>query len=175
MAPRLAILITSAVLAATPALAQTARRGPFPARDEWVLAQPLLTLPATSPDPLARGAYEVRVDGDWGSDFAVVGGSGIALSNPSYFVDGEHRSGALTFRRGFGGGLTLGVRASLLWRGSGSLDGVIDFWHRTFDLPDGGRSLFPDDRFRVDARDLRGRALSWQGRAGKRLGHPRPQ
>ena len=83
MAPRLAILITSAVLTATPALAQTERRGPFPSRDEWMLAQPLLTLPATSPDPLARGRYEVRVDGDWGSDFAVVGGSGIALSDPS--------------------------------------------------------------------------------------------
>jgi Protein of unknown function (DUF3187) len=171
MAPRLAILITSAVLVATPALAQTERRGPFPARDEWMLAQPLLTLPATGPDPLARGQIEARLDGDWGSDFAVVGGSGIALSNPSYFVDGEHRSGALTIRRGFGGGLTLGLRASLLWRGSGSLDGIIDFWHRTFDLPDGGRSLFPDDRFRVDARDLRGRALSWRGPPGTGLGN----
>jgi hypothetical protein len=171
MAPRLAILITSAVLAATPALAQTERRGPFPSRDEWMLAQPLLTLPATSPDPLARGRYEVRVDGDWGSDFAVVSGSGIALSNPSYFVDGEHRSGALTVRRGFGGGLTLGLRASLLWRGSGTLDGIIDFWHRTFNLPDGGRSLFPDDRFRVAAHDPRGRALPWQGYLGTGLGN----
>ena len=171
MASRLAILITLAVLAATPALAQTERRGPFPSRDEWMLAQPLLTLPATSPDPLARGRYEARVDGDWGSDFAVVGGSGIALSNPSYFVDGEHRSGALTIRRGFGGGLTLGVRASVLWRGSGSLDGVIDFWHRTFNLPDGGRSLFPDDRFGVAARDLRNRALVWSGVTGTGLGN----
>jgi hypothetical protein len=136
-----------------------------------MLAQPLLTLPATSPDPLARGRYEVRVDGDWGSDFAVVGGSGIALSNPSYFVDGEHRSGALTIRRGFGGGFTLGLRASILWRGSGSLDGVIDFWHRTFNLPDGGRSLFPDDRFGVAARDLRNRALVWRGLTGTGLGN----
>jgi Protein of unknown function (DUF3187) len=171
MAPRLAILIASAVLAATPALAQTERRGPFPSRDEWMLAQPLLTLPAASPDPLARGEYEARVDGDWGSDFAVVGGSGIALSNPSYFVDGEHRSGALTLRRGLGGGFTLGVRASVLWRGSGSLDSVIDFWHRTLGLPDGGRSLFPDDRFGVTARDLRGRALAWQGATGTGLGN----
>ena len=172
MGPRLAIFIAFAVVSTSPAIAQPSeRRGPFPSRDEWMLAQPLLTLPATSPDPLARGQYEVRVDGDWGSDFAVVGGSGIALSNPSYFVDGEHRSGALTVRRGFGGGLTLGVRASLLWRGSGTLDGIIDFWHRTFDLPDGGRSLFPDDRFRVDARDLRGRALSWPGPAGTGLGN----
>jgi len=85
MAPRLAILITSAVLTATPALAQTERRGPFPSRDEWMLAQPLLTLPATSPDPLSRGQYEARVDGDWGSDFSIVGGSGIALSNSTWW------------------------------------------------------------------------------------------
>jgi hypothetical protein len=171
MAPRLAILITSAVLSAAPALAQTERRGPFPSRDEWMLGQPLLTLPATSPDPLARGQIEARLDGDWGSDFAIVGGSGIALSNPSYFVDGEHRSGALTLRRGFGGGFTLGVRASVLWRGSGWLDSVIDFWHRTFNLPDGGRSLVADDRFRVEVRDLRGRPLAWQGYAGTGLGN----
>jgi hypothetical protein len=172
MATRLAIFITSAVLASGSALAQTpARRGPFPSRDEWMLAQPRLTLPATSPDPLARGEYELRADGDWGSDFSVVGGSGIAFSDPSYLVDGEHRSAALTVRRGFGGGLTVGLRAAVLWRGSGSLDGIIDFWHRTFNLPDGGRSLFPDDRFRVEARDLRGRPLSWPGTVGTGLGN----
>jgi hypothetical protein len=172
MGSRLAIFIASAVLASSSALAQNPpRRGPFPSRDEWLLAQPLLSLPATSPDPLARGQYEVRVDGDWGSDFSVVGGAGSRLSNPSYFVDGEHRSGALTVRRGFVGGLTLGLRASVLWRGSGFMDGIIDFWHRVFGLPDGGRSLFPDDRLRVDARDLRGAALRWQGRAGSGLGN----
>jgi hypothetical protein len=171
MAPRLAILIASAVLAATPALAQTARRGPFPSRDEWMLAQPLLTLPATSPDPLPRGRCEVRLDGDWGSDFSVVGGAGSRLSNPSYFVDGEHRSGALTVRRGFGGGLTLGLRASVVWRGSGLMDGIIDFWHRALGLPDGGRSLFPEDRLRVEARDGAGRPLLWTGRAGAGLGN----
>lgn len=171
MASRLAILIASAVLAATPALAQTQRRGPFPSRDEWMLAQPFLTLPATSPDSLPRGGLEVRVDGDWGSDFSVVGGGGRRLSSPSYFVDGEHRSGALTVRRGFGGGLTLGLRASVVWRGTGMMDGIIDFWHRAFGLPDGGRSLFPDDRFRVTTRDLRGRTSAWPGRAGTGLGN----
>jgi uncharacterized protein DUF3187 len=174
MAPRLAILITSAVLAGTPLLAQSApsaRRGPLPSRDEWMLAQPLLSLPATSPDPLPRGGYEVRLDGDWGSDFSVVGGMGSRLSNPSYFVDGEHRSGALTVRRGFGGGLTLGLRASVVWRGSGLMDGIIDFWHRALGLPDGGRSLFPDDRLRVEARDATGRPLSWTGQAGAGLGN----
>ena len=169
MAPRLAILIASAVLAGTPALAQPfERRGPFPSRDEWLLAQPLLSLPASSPDPLARGHYEARLDGDWGSDFSVVEGAAGRLS---YLVDGEHRSGALTLRRGFGGGLTLGLRASVLWRGRGIMDGIIDFWHRTFGFPDAGRSLFPDNRFRVEGRDTSGRVLQWKGRGGTGLGN----
>jgi hypothetical protein len=159
VAPRLAILIASAVLAGTPALAQPyERRGPFPSRDQWLLAQPLLSLPATSPDPLARGHYEARLDGDWGSDFSVVEEVAGRLS---YLVDGEHRSGALTLRRGFGGGLTLGLRASVLWRGRGIMDGIIDFWHRTFGFPDAGRSLFPDNRFRVEGRDTSGRVVQW--------------
>lgn len=171
MAPRLAILIASAVLASAPAIAQTTpleRRGPFPSRDEWMLAQPLLSLPATSPDPLARGHYEARVDGDWGSDFSVVDGVGGRLS---YLVDGEHRSGALTLRRGFGRGLTLGLRASVLWRGPGIMDGIIDFWHRTFGFPDAGRSQFPDNLFRVEGRDTSGQRVQWKGRAGAGVGN----
>src|SRR5258706_11959846 len=110
MAPRLAILIASAVLAGTPALAQPyERRGPFPSRDEWLLAQPLLSLPATSPDPLARGHYEASLDGDWGSDFSVVEGVAGRLS---YLVAGGHPSGAPNLRRGFRAGLALGLRAS---------------------------------------------------------------
>src|SRR5260221_2685208 len=110
MAPRLAILIASAVLAGTRALPHPYERpGPSPSRDEWLLAQPLLSLPATSPDPLARGHYEARLDGDWGSDFSVVEGVGGRLS---YLVDGEHRSGALNPRRGVGGGVTARRRTS---------------------------------------------------------------
>src|SRR5262249_56854846 len=41
----------------------------------------------------------------------------------------------------------------------------------TFGLPDGGRSLFPDDRFRVEARDPQRRPLRWSGRAGTGLGN----
>ena len=149
----------------------TARRGPFPSRDEWLLAQPLLTLPAAAPDPLARGRVEARLDGDWGSDFGIEGTVGGRTSDLRFLVDGEHRSGALTVRRGFGHGLTLALRASVLWRGGGFLDGVIDAWHGVLGLPDGGRSLFPDDQFRVEARDNRRPAVRWSGRTGTGLGN----
>ncbi len=168
------MIVACALAAGAPAMAQSPgseRRGPFPSRDEWLLAQPLLTLPATSPDPLPRGRYEARLDGDWGSDFALVETAGRPTPDLDYLVDGEHRSGALTVRRGLGRGLSLGLRLPVLWRGGGMLDGVIDAWHRTFDLPDGGRSLFPDDRLRVEARDPQRRLLHWNGRQGTGLGN----
>ncbi|HEV7503088.1 MAG TPA: hypothetical protein VGQ33_23880, partial [Vicinamibacteria bacterium] len=71
-----ALLAVLLAALAVPVLAQSAdppRRGPLPSRDEWLLAQPLLTLPATGPDPLPAGRYEARLDGDWGSDFGFVG------------------------------------------------------------------------------------------------------
>ncbi|HEV7503210.1 MAG TPA: DUF3187 family protein, partial [Vicinamibacteria bacterium] len=89
----------------------------------------------------------------------------------NYIVDGEHRSLALTVRRGFGRGLTLGVRVPVLWRGRGILDGVIDAWHHAFGFPDGGRSYFPNNRLDVEARDTAGRPLVWQGRGGTGLGN----
>jgi uncharacterized protein DUF3187 len=165
-----------AVLVAIPAaaVAQTGnptRRGPFPSRDEWLLAQPLLTLPAASADPLAPGQVEARLDGDWGSDFGLEGNVGGRSADLRFLIDGEHRSGALTVRRGFGHGLTLGVRASVLWRGAGIMDGVIDAWHGALGLPDGGRSLFPNDRLRVEARDQSRQSVRWGGRQGTGLGN----
>jgi Protein of unknown function (DUF3187) len=167
------ILMAVALLAAAPAAAQSAptRRGPLPSRDEWLLAQPMLTLPAAAPDPLDRREVELRFDGDWGSDFAWVGGFGGPSGDLRYLVDGEHRSGSLTVRRGFGGGVTLGLRVPVLWRGPGILDGVIDWWHRALGFPDGGRSFFPDDQFRVEGRDPSRRPIAWKGRAGTGLGN----
>src|SRR5256885_15728763 len=127
------VLLPLALLAHPPALAQTsalARRGPFPARDEWLLAQPRLTLPAVAPDPLGAGRLELRLDGDWGSDFALVEGRPGGVPTLRYVVDGEHRSAALTLRRGLSSRLTVGLRLPVLWRGAGLMDGIIDTWHR---------------------------------------------
>jgi len=175
MGGRVGIVLALAVLAPRPVAAQAPapleRRGPLPARDEWLLAQPMLTLPAVSPDALGRGRLEIRLDGDWGSDFALVGNPGGRVPSLRYVVDGEHRSAALTARRGMGRRLTLGARLPVLWRGAGVLDGIIDTWHRWLGLPDGGRSLVPDGQFRVGGRDILGRPLAWRGRPGTGLGN----
>ena len=173
MLGRHALPLVGLLLAPLPALAQSAypRRGPLPARDEWMLAQPLLTLPAIDPDPLGPRRSEVRLDVDWGSDFGLVGPPGDPASDPDYVVDGEHRSAALTVRHGLGERLTLGLRVPVHWRGPGIMDGLIDAWHRWLGLPDSGRSLVPDGQFRVAGRDVQERPLAWGGRAGTGLGN----
>jgi hypothetical protein len=146
-------------------------RGPVESRDEWLLAQPVLTLPALSPDPLGAGRTEIRLDGDWGSDFGVDIGPGGRAQDLRFLVDGEHRSGAVTVRRGFGARWTLGARAVVLWRGHGLMDGIIDGFHSTFDLPDSGRSLYPNGQLRVEGRAPDRLAVAWGGRAGTGLGN----
>lgn len=144
-----------------------ARRGPLDVREEWLLAQQRLTLPALSPDPLARGTSELRVGVDWGSDWGLRGPDG----DLAYLVDGEHRTLSVAARRGVTGRLTVGVRAPLHWRGGGVLDGVIDWWHRFSGLPDNDRFLYPTRRFRVEGRDRDGRPLAFTGRPGTGLGN----
>jgi hypothetical protein len=175
MGGRVVLLLLAALLLHRPASAQepspVSRRGPMPARDEWLLAQPMLTLPAVAPDALGAGRLELRLDGDWGSDFALVEGRPGGVPTLRYLVDGEHRSAALTVRRGMGTRFTLGLRVPVLWRGAGVLDGLIDTWHRWFRLPDAGRSLVPDGEFRIEGRDTLGRPLAWRGRPGTGLGN----
>jgi hypothetical protein len=168
------LLLAALALLPAAALAQSGippRRGPLAARDEWLLAQPLLSLPATAPDPLGRGRSELRLDGDWGSDFGLAGAFGGPEPSLRMLVDGEHRSAALGFQRGITRGLTVGVRVPVVWRGAGLMDGIIDWWHDALGFPDAGRSLEPNDRLRVEGRDTRGGPVRWEGRAGTALGN----
>jgi hypothetical protein len=153
---------------ALPADAQSpARRGPLDVREEWLLAQQRLTLPALSPDPLARGATDLRVAVDWGSDWGIRGPEG----DLAYLVDGEHRTLSVEVRRGVTERLTLGLRAPLHWRGAGVLDGVIDWWHRFAGLPDNDRFLYPTGRFRVEGKQVDGSPLAFTGTPGTGFGN----
>lgn len=165
------LLLLAAAVALPAGVAAGERRGPLESREEWLLAQPWLNLPACSPDPLPRGRTEVRVDVDWGNDFSWEAGPGGRATDLRYLLDGEHASGALSVRRGLGGRFTAGLRAPVRWRGGGVLDGIIDPFHRVFGFPDNGRPLFPEDRLRVEGRDRAGRALRWTGRGGTGLGN----
>jgi hypothetical protein len=149
-------------------------RGPFEAREEWLLSQNRLSLPSTTPDALGPGETRLRLDVDWGNDFGwsqpIAGEVSVGRR---FLVDGEHATLGLEARRGLGGRLSVGLRLPLRWRGAGALDGVIDWWHRVtapIGIPDNGRSLFSTHRFRVLGRDQDLRPVVWRGRPGFGLG-----
>jgi hypothetical protein len=168
-----ALLVAGArVASAQPAMSSSsfAGRGPLETREEWLLAQPHLTLPALSPDPLAEGATRVRLDGDWGSDFGWRWRFPGDLRNLRFIVDGEHRTMGFEVRRGVTPSLTLGARIPLRWAGGGILDGVIDWWHSLLHLPGNARDRFPRGRFRVEGQDGGEAAADWDSRHGIGLG-----
>lgn len=147
-----------------------AGRGPLETREEWLLAQPRLTLPALSPDPLPEGATRVRVDGDWGSDFGWRWRFPGEIQDLRFIVDGEHRTLGLEWRRGLTPSLAVGARVPLHWRGGGVLDGMIDWWHSLLRLPGNARDRFPRGQFRVQAQERGEGAVSWSSRRGIGLG-----
>jgi Protein of unknown function (DUF3187) len=172
-----ALALWAALALPPPCAAQGAAppRGPFEAREEWLLAQNRLSLPPTTPDALVRGETRLRLDADWGND---LGWSqrfaGEVPGERRFLVDGEHSTVGVEVRRAVSGTLSLGLRLPLHWRGSGVLDGVIDWWHRVLGpigIPDNGRSRFATHRFRVVGRDHEMRPVVWSGRAGSGLGN----
>lgn len=145
------------------------RRGPLEIRDEWLLAQPHLSLPAASPDPLAAGETRLVLDFSWGNDFGWQ--SGPSPNSTDFLVDGEQRALAIDIRRGLTPTLTVGLRLPLRWRGGGVLDGVIDWFHEITGLPGGAREDFPVDQLRVEWADpLRG-TRSWETGPGTGFGN----
>jgi len=158
-------------LALAPAAAQAqASRGPIEARDEYLLSQSVLSLPPLPAAVLAGGRSELRVDGEWGNDFGIHDAPAGEPDGRLFFVDGEHRTAALTARHGFGRGWAAGVRVPVHWRGGGSLDPLIDRFHEVFGFPDSGRPRYPRNRLRVDGLTPEGEAIGWTGGSGTGLG-----
>lgn len=146
------------------------RRGPIETRDEFLLAQPRLTLPAVTPDAAGAGRTRVRVSGDWGNDFGYRIGTVDGRRRLLYVVDGEHRSASVQVSHGLGDRVTLEARLPVLWRGGGVMDGLIETWHRLLGLPNGNRTDFPRDRLLVWALDGEHRELRWPEGDGAGLG-----
>jgi hypothetical protein len=149
--------------------------GPVEGRDEWLLSQDRLTLPAFSPYAMGRGRTELRVHFDWGSDFGWDQDlAGEVPHDRRYLVDGEHRTLEVDLRRGIGDRLAVGLRVPLRWRGGGILDPIIDAFHRVvtdpLGLPDNGRPEFLRNRLRALGRDGQGRPVEWTARGGTGVG-----
>jgi len=145
------------------------RRGPLEIRDQWLLAQSRLTLPALAPDPLGDGNTRLGVHLAWGSDFGW--SPGPRRDTTRYLVDGEHRTLSFDVRHGLTPALTVGLRLPLHWRGGGIMDGIIDWFHGWTGLPGGARPRFPADQLRVEWADPVRGSVRWDARGGTGLGN----
>jgi len=151
--------------------ADSRRFGPTEIRDEHLLAQPRLTLPATTPDTLGAGRTAFRASVLWSNSFGwTQERSGENPANRRFLVDGETATLDLTLTHGLRANLDAGLRLPIAWRGGGRLDSVIDAWHRLFKLPDGNRTDFRSDAYRVEGKNTLGQPFSWNQEAGVGLG-----
>jgi hypothetical protein len=135
--------------------ADARRRGPVELRDEWILAQPRLTLPAASPDPLILGETRLHLTFNMGSDFGFRSVSKASGFVRGFLVDGEHRTVAIAARHGIRPDLDVGIRVPVHWRGAGFLDDIIDPFHAatSFITLDNDRDDFGTNEFRVIGHD----------------------
>jgi hypothetical protein len=72
-------------------------------------------------------------------------------------LDGETWRTTLAFSHGFDSGWSIGAEVPLLHIGGGVLDDLIDGWHSTFDMPDGGRNSRPEGQLLFLLGDQNGR------------------
>ncbi|MCB9828218.1 MAG: DUF3187 family protein [Planctomycetes bacterium] len=164
-------------LQAREAPARTLRRrtpgwhGPIEMRETWALAQPLMTLPATSAEVLPCGCSQARVFINRGNDFGWR--QNVEGENPAvrdFLVDAEHQTTAIELRHGVARGFDVGIRVPVWWRGAGFMDEVIDLFHETTGLMDNIRSAFDNDRYRIEGRLDDGLPFSWNDEHGVGLG-----
>jgi len=152
-----------------------APRGPSEIRDEWTLAQPKLTLPATSPDALPYRSWRLKFHIDRGNDFGwnQIGPPETPFDR-RFLVDGEHQTTEVDFRYGLFPRLSLGVRVPIHWRGQGFMDGAIDWFHDLtsgLGFKDNGRPFFINDSYRIEGRDDAFNPISWKDHRGTGLGN----
>lgn len=150
------------------------RRGPLEIRDEFILAQPRLTLPAISPDTLGRGETSIRASFILGNSFGwIQDQAGEKPLARDFLIDGETRTFDLTVKTGLLADLDVGIRVPVHWRGGGVTDSLIDDFHEATEgigFKDNGRRFFLKDRFRVEGFTKDGRRFSLSNDHGTGLG-----
>jgi hypothetical protein len=142
-------------------------------RDDWLLAQGRLGLPATSPDVMDPGRMRLEIGVGLGNDFGWdQDRSGEEPQDRRFLVDGEHGQLVVGLRRGLARRLDAELRLGLVWRNGGFLDGLIDTWHRWLGpagVRDNARPFFETDLLRVEGRTEDGRPVVWDAGSGTAL------
>lgn len=131
--PLLSLLAAGAAAAAVQPAVSLVNGGSF-ARAQ---ALPLLGEGAVATD----GAARWRVTVGAANEFYTKGGD--------LFLDAETLQLDLGLRQTFAPGWEWGLRLPLLSQSGGAMDGLIENWHSTFGLPNGGRERFAKDGYRI--------------------------
>jgi hypothetical protein len=147
-------------------------RGPLDIRDDHLLAQGRLTLPAVSPRTIPEGTWSLETSLLWSNSFSWTQDvPGEEPEDRRFLVDGETLTLATTVRRGLGPDLDVALRLPVHHRDGGVLDAVIDVWHRWLNLPDGARPSFRRDAYRLEGQTTAGEPFSWTNASGAGLGN----
>lgn len=119
---------------------------PFYTRNQSPLVQ-VFGLPAAEEGGLTpKGDTDARLVLDIANVF-----TGDANEREVVRLDGEVYRLTLALRYGLADRLELGLDLPYVWHQGGSFDGFIDGFHRTFDMPDGGRESWKTDYLRYVA------------------------
>lgn len=121
-------------------------RGPIPTRNMQPLATTLLTLRPRRAEILAAGEVETRVIGAYASIEEVQ----LEEGEDTVAFDAELGQLALAARVGIADVLDLELELPFLYTTSGFLDEMVQVFHDTLALPDGGRDEQPDDQYEVE-------------------------
>ncbi|MGQ0621360.1 MAG: DUF3187 family protein [Panacagrimonas sp.] len=99
--------------------------------------------------PALGGTAPIPAAGSW--RFALDLSSEYVLDQEGreeLLLDGESQHYAFQYGRGWGADFDWSVELPLLHVGGGFMDDLIEGWHDTFSLPNGGREDAPTDRYR---------------------------
>lgn len=126
------------------------------------LTLPCLPAHAYEPPPIEQGALargfalpgigrsDVLLEGQWQQQLALTSTNEYKKqigTTDSIVVDGEVSKFTYQLNRGLGADWDVGVSVPFLIQGGGYLDGLIESWHSTFNLPNAGREQVPKNRY----------------------------
>ena len=133
-------------------------KGPLPQRLQYPLNNIYMEKKFEDPRVLEKGTYRFEIDVAYTNSFswsdsyfdhqdAIDQGGNVEPGRYGLFADAEVLRTDLTFRGGLTRRCELSVEVPLLSYHGGFLDSLIEGFHDLTGLPNGGRDLFPQDRF----------------------------
>jgi hypothetical protein len=135
------LVIIAFLLYPVPALADLLEVHPLFIRNQAPFVQIFGLPPAEGGRLSMKGITDARLVFDAANIF-----TGAENGQEEVRVDGETYRLSLAVRHGLSERLEIGVDVPYVWHSGGRLDGFINGFHRTFNLPEGGRNLWYDDQ-----------------------------